>query len=169
MTPSGVTTVPLVPVLPTQVSVYLDPSAATLGATKLTRVISADFNIGGRFGPVWVLDAAQASFVNHIETQPDLSANLTLQADTAGMALLGNLRDGATKFLRIEAVGPNIPGGTPTTPYKLTIDLAGKINNTGSFSDQDGIYAIQFSMIGVHDTTWGKALNVVALNDVTAL
>lgn len=167
MTAAGVTSPPLVPILPTQVTCYLDNTAAGLGTTKLTRMISGEFSLGSRFGPVWVLDAANPSFVNHIETEPDLSCTLTLQADTQGMALLQTLREGQTKFLRIEAIGANI--GATAEPYRFTLDLAIKISDTGGFSDADGVYAIEFSGLGVHDGTWGKALEINVVNELTAL
>lgn len=160
------TVIDLVPIIPTQVSVYVDTTSAALGTTKLTRAISADFNLGSRFGPVWVLDAANTSFVNHIETEPDLTLNLLLQADAQGMGLLEQLRDGATRFVRIEAVGSNI-GGAIT--YKFTLDMAVKVADTGGFSDADGVFAVEFNFVGVHDGTWGKAIEVSVVNELTAL
>lgn len=167
MTSGGVTSPDLVPILPTQVSVYLDDTAAALGTTKLTRMISGEFSLGSRFGPVWVLDAANPSFVNHIETEPDLSTTLMLQADSVGMGLLNTLRNGDTKFLRIEAIGANI--GATATPYRFTLDIAVKVSDTNGFSDQDGVYAIEFSGLGVHDDTWGKALDITVVNDIATL
>lgn len=148
---TDVKTKALIPITPQQVCVYLADTYAGLAAGKLTRLISADFSLGSRFGPVWVLDCGEDSFVNHIETEPDLSMTLTMQADGTGMGLLDDLRSGDTKFIRIEAIGPSI--GATATPYKLTIDMAGKISDTGGFSDQDGVYAIEYSFIGVHEPT----------------
>lgn len=167
MTSTGVDALPLIPVLPTEVTVYLDDTAVALGTTKLTRMISGTFTLGGRFGPVWVLDAANPSFVNHIETEPSLNASLTLQADNQGMALLETLRKGDSKFLRIEAIGPVIAGGTEN--YRLTLDLACKISDTGGFSDQDGVYAIEFTALGVHDGVWDKAMQITLVNDQATL
>jgi hypothetical protein len=162
MTSSGITSPPLVPILPTQVSVYLDDAYGDLGDTKLTRMISGEFSLGSRFGPVWVLDAANPSFVNHIETEPDLSCTLLMQADSQGMGLLGNLREGDTKFLRIEAIGQEI--GATSTEYQFTLDMAVKISDTGGFSDADGVYAIEFSGLGVNDADWGKAVEITLVN-----
>ena len=167
LTPSGVTSVPLVPVLPTQVSVYLDDTAAALGTTKMTRMISGEFSLGSRFGPVWVLDAANPSFVNHVETEPDLTNTMMLQADSQGMGLLQTLREGATKFLRIEAIGGEV--GETGENYRFTLDLALKISDTGGFSDEDGVYAVEFTGLGVHDGVWAKALQVTVVNDLAAL
>lgn len=163
------TSTALVPILPVQVSVYLDTTFAGIGTTKLTRAISAEWSLGSRFAPVWVLDAAQPSFVNHIESEPDLTCTLTVQADTVGMGYLTQYRDKSTLFLRIEAIGPNIPASTPTTPYKLWIDMPVKISETGGFQDADGVYAIQYTLTGVYDTTAGNALSIKLINDVTAL
>lgn len=160
------TLVALKPVIPTQVTVYLNDTAATIGTTKLTRAISADFNIGSRYGPVWVLDAANPSFVNHIETEPDLTCNVLLQADSQGMAQLAKLRDGATQFLRIEAIGATIAG---TVKYRFAIDMAVKVADTGGFSDADGVYAFEVNFVGVHDSGWGKAVEVTVINEVAAL
>ena len=168
MTSGGsVTSPPLVPILPTQVSVYLDDDPDDFGTTKLTRMISGEFSLGSRFGPVWVLDAANPSFVNHVETEPDLSATLLLQADSQGMGLLPTLRNGDTKFLRIEAIGGNI--GATDEPYRFTLDMAIKISDTGGFSDADGVYAIEFSGLGVNDADWNKAVEITLVNDQAAL
>lgn len=161
-------TVALVPIVPTQVSVYLDDTSGGLGTTKLTRAISAEFSLGNRFAGVWVLDAANTSFVNHIETEPDLTLSMTLQADTQGMALLDTLRDGDTKFIRIEAIGV-ADGIEATFEYEFRLDLAGKVADTGGFSDADGVYAVEFTFVGVADGGWGKAFQFQVQTSLTAL
>lgn len=160
------TTIALVPILPTEVSVYIDSLHTALGTTKLTRAISAEFSLGSRFGPVWVLDAANNSFVNHIETEPDLTLNVMVQADAQGMALLSQLRDGATRFVRIEAIGAVLEAALT---YTFTLDMAVKVVDTGGFSDADGVYAIEWNFVGVHDGTWGKAVEISVQNGLAAL
>jgi hypothetical protein len=162
------TAVPLVPIIPTQVSVYMNDSFATIGTTKLSRAISAEFNLGSRFAGVWVLDAANPQYVNHIETEPDLSLGMTLQADAAGMALLNTMRTGATKFIRIEATGPtdSIESGQA---YTFRLDMAAKVSDTQGFSDEDGVYAVGFDFVGVHDSGWDKAYEFNIKNTLSAL
>lgn len=161
-------TVDLVPIIPTQVSVYMDDDFGDLGTTKLTRAINAEFSLGNRFAGVWVLDADNPSFVNHIESEPDLTLSLTLQADSQGMALLDTLRNGDTKFLRIEAIG--VPDGIETGyEYEFRLDLAGKVSDTGGFSDADGVYAVEFTFVGVADGGWGKAFQFQLQTSLTAL
>lgn len=178
LTPAGnVSAVPLVPIIPTQVSVYLDNEGGSFGGTKLTRLISGEWSFGSRFNPVWVLDAANPSFVTHVETEPDATTSLTLQADAQGMALLASLREGDTKLLRIEALGRNI--GASSTPFRFTLDQKIQISDTGGFSDADGVYAIEFTGTasytgtGTNPTiganTADSAIGVTLVNNIPAL
>lgn len=163
---SSPTSIALLPVLPTQVSVYLADSAAGLdGATALTRAISAEWNISDRFGPVWVLNGS-TTWAAFVETEPKLEVKLMVEADAEGMGLLTTMRSGATKFVRIEAIGAVIAGADT---YQLTVDTACKVTDVDPFSDEDGVFAIGWTMTGFHDSTWGKATEVVVVNEIAAL
>lgn len=160
------TAIALQPVLPTEVSVFLDTSGATLGNTKLTRAFTAEWNIGNRFGPLWPLDAANSSFATTIETAPEATLSLTVAADAAGMGPLTAMRAGTTRFIRIEAVGPIIAG---SFPWRLTVDMCGLVSEVGEFSDEDGVYAVQWTFAAAFDATWGCALQVALQNTLTTL
>jgi hypothetical protein len=160
----------LVPVIPTQVSIYLDDSSGALGTTKLTRALSADWSLGSRFAPVWPIDAALGTgFAAIVETEPDLSVSLSLEADTQGMARLPEMRNGTTKYLRIEAVGAEIDGGA--ADYKFTLDTCVEIVDTGGFNDNEGIYTVDWQFVAVNDPSWGtgKAFDINVVNLLTAL
>jgi hypothetical protein len=43
------------------------------------------------------------------------------------------------------------------------------VSDVGNFSDEDGVYAIEWTFDMVHDGTWGKAFTVAVVNKVTAL
>lgn len=180
MTPS-LSQVDLVPILPTQTSVYLHDSADFTSGTPtlLTRVVSVDWNLGSRFGPVWPLNAALGNaYAATIETEPDLSMNLTMEADGQGMAFLESyLRTSTRAWLRIEcATATEIETGIE---YRLTIDTAVEVQDTGGFSDSEGLQTIDWSFTGVNDTTWGgeagggtnsaRAFNIALINDIAAL
>lgn len=166
LTSAGVTDIPLVPVLPTQVQIYLADTAAGLDAAgALERAISAEWSIGDRFGAAYFLDGT-ASWATDVETEPSLSTKLLMEADAAGMALLATMRAGATKFLRILAEGAEIESGTN---YTLQIDTACKITDVSEFSDEDGIFAIEWTMDGFYDATWGRVTEVTVINQVAAL
>lgn len=163
------TSVALVPVLPIQVDVYYDSTQGALGTTKLTRVMSAAWKITNRQGPLWVLNSANSSFVAVVELKPTMTIELSVEADTAGLGPLADARAGTKKWIRIKATGGNIPASTPTTPYSITIDAPVQVNSISNMGDQDGVYKIDYVFDLLHDTTFGKAVSVTVVNDITAL
>src|SRR5262245_2820066 len=68
---TGLAAQALVPILPKQVCVYLDPTFASIGTTRLTRDFTAGFDIGGLNGPFWPLDCTLTSFARHGPLKPD--------------------------------------------------------------------------------------------------
>lgn len=161
------TAVALIPLLPTEVSVYLSATQAGLaGASAQDRAIKTELAIGGRFGPIWPLKAANTSWAAHVETEPAVTAKLLVEADAAGMALLTNMRAGSTHWLRIKAEGTTIES---THKYSLTIDMAVKVEKPNKFEDSDGLYAISWDLALVHDATWGKGLSISLVNTLADL
>jgi hypothetical protein len=169
LTPGG-TMLPQVPVRPSELSVYMDAASADLGTTKLLRTISGEWNLGSRFGQVWVVDRDLPSFAAHIETEPEAGFTLMQQADAQGMENLVALRAGATRFCRLEAVGPIIWGsGGTAVRHRMTLDMAGQVSEVGSFSDEEGIYAVEWEFGAVHDPTWQRAMRVQVVTTTSAL
>lgn len=162
------TAIALVPVLPTQVDVFLEDDQADLDtSTALARPLSVSWALSDRFGPVFPLaTAAGTGYAATVETEPKLTVKLLMEADAEGMALLATMRAGATKFLRIKATGANIE---TTYDYDLEIDTAVKVESVSEFRDEDGIFAIEWTFAGVHDATWGKAFNIELVNTLSAL
>lgn len=163
---SGVTEVDLVPVLPAQVNVYLDTSAAGLGTTKLTRVLSVDYQVSDRFGTAWTLDRANTSWAAAVETEPKAEMKLKVEADAAGMALLATINNGDSRFMRVEALGGEIETGVN---YTFIHDLCGKVTGIGEFGDDDGLTSIEFTLSQMHDATWGKSTEFEVVNTLSAL
>lgn len=172
-------TVPLVPLAASHVTCHLDATSGALGTTKLGRLFSGNFSIGNRFGPVWTVDESIPSWAATVETVPTLGFKMIVEADAAGMALLPLIRSTDTYFLRILARGPVIyssgvyagVGGYAgaALTYTYQHDMAVKVLNTQPFSDQQGVYAIGFDLIGVHDASWGKAVHVEVINKMTSM
>jgi len=160
------TEIPLVPVLPTQVSIYMDTTAAGLGTTKLLRVFSFDFNLGDKSNPVWPVDAAQTSFAAHVDTAPSAEAKLLVEADSTGMGILTNLRAGSKVFVRVNAVGAVIEG---SETYIWRHDVCLTVSGVSEFKDEEGVYAIEWTFEATHDATWGKSMVFTEINTLTAL
>lgn len=166
---AGAASLAQVPVKPTDLSIYLDSTAAGLGTTKLTRALSGAFSLESRFTPLWVVDRAVNSFAATLEGEPELEFSVTQMADAQGMASLNAMRNGETRFLRIEAVGPIIYNGATPIRHSMIIDVAGQVSEPGEFSDEDGVFAMEWTFGGVHDPAWGKALRVEVVTTLAAL
>lgn len=162
------TTPPQVPILPTDIDVFLDSTSGALGTTKLLRVLEATWTLGDRFNPVWVLNSTLPSFAAHVESEPNAQITLLMEADAEGMAQLTQMRSGGTKFLRIKGTSPELAGAT-TAKYSLDLDAAIKVADVGEFTDEDGVYAIEWTFDMVHDGGWGKAFEVGLVNKEAAL
>jgi hypothetical protein len=155
------------PILPQHIDVWLDPTSGGLGTTKLLRVLKVGFTFGNRFNPLWTLDSSQASFAAHVEALPATQLRLMLEADAVGMGLLANMRNGDTRFIRMKATSPDMAG--TAIPYSLALDFAGKVSGVSEFSDEDGVYAIEWTFDVVYDATWTKAFQIDVINKQTAL
>lgn len=164
----------LVPILPNAVSIYVsnvraDVESQVIGA-KQGKALSINPSIGGRFNPVWYLDAALTSFGTFVEApEPDFTLEYMTEADAAGLAWLSRFRTGETQFVRIVAEGPGIYTGTTPAGYRMTMDFAVKTLEPGAKSDEDGVYAISPTLQVVHDPTWGRACEIKVRNKVSAL
>lgn len=162
-----------IPVKPADLSVYLDPEFADLGTTKLLRALKGEFSIADRFNPLWVVDAAQSSFVATVEGEPTVEFKMTQMADAAGMANLLSMRNGETVFLRLQGRGPKIYTGIATPVgdqyHMVTIDVAGQVKDVSSFDDEDGVYAVEWTFGAVHDSAWGKAFSIEVITTTAVL
>jgi hypothetical protein len=164
----GPTAMSQIPILPTDVDVYLDPSSATLGTTKLLRVLEATWTLGDRFNPVWVLNSTLGSYAAVVESEPNAQLSLLMEADAEGMAQLSQMRAGSTAFVQIKCTSPQLAGAS-TAKYSLKIDNAVKVSEVGDFSDEDGVYAIEWTFDLVYDATWGKAFTIDLVNKEATL
>ncbi len=160
---------PQVMVRPTDVSIYVDGTAAALGTTKMLRALSGAVKLSDRFGPLWVVDAAQPSFATTIETKPKAELTLMMEADAQGMDPLVRLRAGETRFIRFEATGPAIYTGGVTVKHRFRWDFAGQVADVDEFSDEDGVYAIGWTFGAVHDPTWDKSMSAEVITTTAIL
>lgn len=171
----------LTPIAPGHFSVYMaDTHAALTGAgdvsapaNRLGRVISANPSIEDRYSAAWFVNSADPSFTTFVENADGASGNfgLTVEADANGMTFLDNFRQGDTKFLRLEALGPVLYDAGTQTNLRAAFrwDMAVKIENVDGWSDEDGIYAIPWTFSPVHDGTWGKAQQIRVRNTIASL
>lgn len=163
---AGPTGIPLIPILPGQVDVWIDDTAAALGTTKLAADFSAQWALSNRYGEKWVLDSSLPSHAGHYERRPTGRLTLELENNAVGQALVAVMRSGASKFVRIQATGTQIDVGQN---YMLRVDTAGKIAEAPTMGDVEDVSTLQWVFTFVNDTTWGKPFEVTTKNTLASL
>lgn len=171
---AAVTTVALVPVLPTQVCIYAFSTAQTSISTttnetatfQLTDVMEITLAVTGRYGPYYTLDCTQSSFNSLVELQPTMQLTLKMLADSVGLGYLTQLRNGGTVYFRVKAVGAVI---STVEHYELTFDFAGNISAASELGDSDGVISVTWTFDGVPSLINGGPLEIAVVNNITAL
>lgn len=167
---SSPTAIEQIPILPKEVSIFLDTASGGIGGTKLSRVLQWSVQVGNRRGPLWAVDAAQSSYVASVELPITAQIKLLVEADATGMGLFTPMRDGTFRYLRIAGASAQLAG--TAIPYSLTMDFAVQMAAEPSeFKDQDGVYALEYTFDITFDSAWnsGQALTWALINKVVTL
>lgn len=162
------TLMPLVPLLPADMAVFLDTTSGGLGTTRLEGVLSGEFAVTDRFTQLWTVNDALSSYAAGIEKEPTASLKLVMNADADGMALLSAMRNGSTRFIRIKNTSSVLAGAT-TVYYTLTIDAAVQIQGEPPFGETDDDFTVTWDFACVTDATWNKTISVALVNKQATL
>ena len=73
----------------------------------------------------------------------------------------------ATKFIQVKATSSALAG--TGYAYSMTLGVCGVVADVSEFSDEDGVYGIEWTFDIAYDATWGKAMTVELINKVSAL
>lgn len=150
-------------VLPAHLKFYMaDTQAGLDSAQALSRGFSLNWSLTDKNTLAWPVGQSPVL----IESEPKLEAKLSLATDTVGLGLIATMREGYTKWFRVKA-----EGNTIQSPHKYTfqIDFPGQITDVGEFSDEDGLYLVEYTLAMIHDSTWGKAFQIDVITDVQTL
>ncbi len=151
------------PVLPAHLKLYMaDTQAGLDSAQAVPRGFKLEWSLTDKIGLIWPIGQDPVT----IETEPKLEAKLSLATDTVGLGLITTMRAGSTKWFRLEAEGAVIES---TYKYTFQIDFPAHIADVGEFSDEDGIYLVEYSLAGIHDASWGKSFQIDVIADVETL
>lgn len=151
------------PVLPAHLALYMaDTQGGLASASAISRGFSLTWNLTDKNALAWPIGQSPVL----IESEPKLEATLSLATDTTGLGLITTMRSGDTKWFRVKAEGATI-----ASPYKYTfqIDFPGQISEVGEFSDEDGLYLVEYTLTGIHDATWGKSFQIDVIADVSSI
>jgi hypothetical protein len=139
-----------------------DSLAGLDSAQPLSRGFSLEWKLTDKVGLVWPVGGDPVV----IETAPKLEGSLSLATDTTGLGLISTMRSGLTKWFRIKAEGDTIQD---TYRYTIKIDFPAQISEVGEFSDEDGIYLIEYTLAGIHDSSWNKAFQIEVITNLQTL
>jgi hypothetical protein len=174
--PTSTSTVELTPILPNTCNVYYGPSRTgdTLDSSvKLTRVSSASFSSTGKYQPVWSLDSSNSSYANIVETMPEVTLTLNMEYDDQGIAILENYLRTSTLMhvdIRADSGSVVIPGSSSI--YAFDLRFCGVPTGVTVNEDQDGIFAVEFTLTAIVDPDWdsgAQAYKIQLVNGTTAL
>jgi hypothetical protein len=158
-----------VPMMPKDVDVYLDSASGDLGSTQID-ALRVSISFSGMVVPKWVLNSSETSFKSLLDAAPDGQVTIRLEADSTAMGYLSNLRAGDKRFLRISATSDVVAeSGSPDTYYSMQFDTCIQYVDVNEFSDEDGVYAVEYVFDVAHDATWGKALSWQLVNTLAAV
>lgn len=144
--PTEIEGVPIDPI--EDVLITVDATEAALGTTVLDAAMRAALSIGDRYNPLWVINRNRPSFRSVIETAPNITLTLMQMADAEGMEWRDVFEEGATRYVRIDCLGPLIEAGQN---YLFRLDMAVKVENLDSLGDEDGVYGSGWTLRAVDD------------------
>ena len=159
------------PMVGAQANIYLDPTSAALGTTQLTDPMKVEFKASDYYDGYWPINRAAASFTNILDKEKKHELTLTLQANSTAIAFKGSyLETGARAYVRVSVQGPLID--TPNAVHaSFQHDMACFVSNMAEFADEEGVYAVKYTLVVAEDTAWstGQAQKITMTNLVQAL
>lgn len=165
------TAVQQIPMTGAQANVYLDATSAGIGGTQLLDVLKFEYKASDYYDGYWPINRAAASYSNIFDKEKKHEVTLTVQANATGVGYKASyLETGSKVYLRVNITGPLIDVANSVAATMIH-DMACVVSNMAEFSDEDGVYAVQYTLTLVEDTAWssGTAQKITLTNLVSAL
>lgn len=170
-------TLDMVPVLPTDLNVYLDTSSGSIGGTQLTRSFMTNLKMGKRLDKIWAFNRAEPSFSAIGEDEPSFEGSLMVMARNdagqGGKVLFPYMRAGTKLYLRLEWISPTVIQTINSVdyPHKFIFDAAITLGNPKEYKKQGVALAMEWPFAVTHDAAWGsgKAFTATLTNNVASL
>ncbi len=158
------------PVSMNDMTVYLESTGAALvtPTNKLSKVFDIQIDVPEKYDEVWVLDAAQDSYVDDVEQEIKATCKVTCEHNAANQAIYNAIAADnlPTRFLGLHAVGLNLGTSADET---MQLNFALKLSGAAKKRKAGGkVYGYEFSFNIVNDATWGKPLQAILVNKIVA-
>lgn len=162
------------PILPGDISIYLDDTEGTLGTTQLEEVSRLQIRSANKIAPRWVLNASNSGWSREVELAPELQLVLLMAADDVFAAEMERYRTpgGARAYLQITA--ESALEAAAGAAFEFSMKLAGRITAVQPFSDDDGVYAVEVTYAATPGLTRDTdadydVAEIELVNDIAAL
>jgi hypothetical protein len=168
---SSPTAVEQAPMTGAQFNLYLDTTSSGIGTTQLTDPMEIAFKASGYYDPYWPINRANASYAGLVDKEKKHELTLTLQANSAGIAVRGNyLQTGARCYVRVQGTG-QIIDGTNSISATMAHDMACFVSDMKEFGPTEDVYSVTYTLQVAEDTAWnsGEAQKMTLTNLVAAL
>lgn len=154
------------PISPRAYSFYLDNAAEDYGTTHMLAAYEGGVTFGDTWAPDWTVNHLLPSYNALVENEEvEHSARLTLGMGSEEAAHIGEWEAGTRKFLRFEAIGPEIE---TDINYTLRIDLPILIEGPSTYGTAPGspTVTLPFSYRVTTDPETGSMGEVYLVNTV---
>lgn len=165
------TVVEQVPMVGAQMDIYLDSTSSGIGTTKLTDVMKCEYKASGYYDGYWPVNRADTSFSNLLDKEKTHTLELIVQANSTGVGYKATYLDvGARCYVQVKGTGPVLDSGNALNAA-MTHQMACFVTNMAEFADEDGVYAVKYSLVVAEDSAWnsGEAQKMTLSNLVSAL
>lgn len=163
---TGAASVENVPMIASTVDVFIDPTFGGIGTTRVPGAFTADVGLTNRWGPEWILDSTKPSWASPVETVPAATLKLSMESNPTSDAFVALINAATTKYMRIQATGPIISGGT-TYLFQLDIPFTG--TDMGGFKDVAGVWTADWVFEPMSDQNANFFMRALLTNTVSAL
>jgi hypothetical protein len=152
---------------PGHFDIFMDPSWATLGTTKLLYCYDFEIETPERIARTRPINSTKSSD-GLVETEDqELTVTLTMGVDETMEEMVDSLRAGDKLFFRLDANGGVI--GASNDNYLARHDMCIILNETEDFQAQDGVLVVPISGVLARDNVSGLALEAKFRNSLAAL
>lgn len=149
------------PMTGAQMNVYLDTSSAGLGGTLLTDPLKVEYKASDYYAGYWPINRSSASFTDILDKEKKHELGITLQANSAGIAVKSNyLVTGQRAYVRVSGQGPIIEnnqtvGVGAATAGTFTLTYKGQ--TTAGIAYNATAAAVQSALTGLSTIGAGNA------------
>jgi hypothetical protein len=157
------------PIAPLHFDIFGGDTWAELAAesTKLLAVYSADMGWGERYARSMPVNSTKSSDGIYIAEDQDHTIALRFGADQTARGWYASARAGATKFIRLKAVGPAT--GDSTHKFEFVMDMALLIAGTEGYDSEGGIHVLTWNGAISRDVVSGNAIKIRVRNKRSGL